>query len=342
MYLKHFILFCIAVPNILFSQIQNTSYNALNLHSSSMIMSMGGDLNSIVNNDVSLALITPSLLNESMDKHISFNFVDYVTDINFISFHYASKLNDNLMFFSGIDAVNYGQFEARDEIGNFVSKFGASQQIVTIGVSKYLGNNFTLGSNLKMLNSSLESYHSLTLSSNTSITYFDKDYEFSSTLLFKNFGKPIINYTSQNEELPFEIQLGLSKSLKHLPFRYSFVFHHLNVYNLSNNYNQNLIYDPVVNQLIVKNETVAKHLLRHVILGAELNPFSKSLFIRAGFNFNRREDLKMDSFFNMSGFSWGLGISVKKVTLNYSRSAFHTSSMLNSFSVITNFSNFGM
>ena len=53
-----------------------------------MIMSMGGDLNSIVNNDVSLALITPSLLNESMDKQISFNFVDYVTDINFISFHF--------------------------------------------------------------------------------------------------------------------------------------------------------------------------------------------------------------------------------------------------------------
>ena len=87
MYRKHLILFCIAVPNILFSQLQNTSYNALNLHSSSVIMSMGGDLNSIVNNDVSLALITPSLLNESMDKQISFNFVDYVTDINLSLIH---------------------------------------------------------------------------------------------------------------------------------------------------------------------------------------------------------------------------------------------------------------
>ena len=81
---------------------------------------------------------------------------------------------------------------------------------------------------------------------------------------------------------------------------------------MSNNYNQNLTYDPVTNELIVKNETVFKHLLRHVISGAELNPF-KSLFIRAGFNFNRREDLKMDSFYNMSGFSWGLGLSVKKL-----------------------------
>ena len=35
------------------------------------------------------------------------------------------------MFFQELCA-NYGQF-GRDEIGNFVSKFGASQQIVTIG-----------------------------------------------------------------------------------------------------------------------------------------------------------------------------------------------------------------
>ena len=50
-------------------------------------------------------------------------------------------------------------------------------------------------------------------------------------------GKPIKNYTSEQEDLPFEIQIGLSKYLQHLPFRYSFVFHHLNVYDLSNSYN---------------------------------------------------------------------------------------------------------
>ena len=58
--------------------------------------------------------------------------------------------------------------------------------------------------------------------------------------------------------------MGLSKSLKHLPFRYSFVFHHLNIYDLSNSYNTTTIYDPVNNELIVKEETVAKKL--YVIL----------------------------------------------------------------------------
>ena len=105
---RRFIIISIFFPNILFSQIQNTSYNSLNLNSSSRILSMGGNVNSVMDNDISLALITPSLLNEEMDGQIAFNFVDYVSDINFISFHFAKKLNNNLMIFSGIDAINYG------------------------------------------------------------------------------------------------------------------------------------------------------------------------------------------------------------------------------------------
>ncbi len=342
MFRKNIIILCILFPNILFCQLQNSSYNSLNLHSSSRVLSMGGDVNSIVDDDVSLALFVPSLLNEEMDKQMSFNFVDYVSDINFISFHFAKKLNNNLIFFSGIDAINYGQFDGADAIGNTISKFSASQQIATIGMSKYLGYNFTLGSNFRIINSSLESYHSVALSSNISTTYHNIESRLTSTLLVKNLGKPIKNYTTEQEDLPFEIQMGLSKSLKYLPFTYSFVFHHLNVYDLSNSYNPRTIYDPVNNELIVKKETVAKKLLRHVILGAELNPFRKNLFLRAGFNFQRREDLKLDSSLNMSGFSCGLGFSIKNVKLNYSRSAFHSSSMLNSFSIISNFSKFGM
>ena len=63
-----FIIICVIFPNILFSQIQNTSYNYLNTHSSSRILAMGGDVISIFDNDVSLANFTPSLLNEKMDQ----------------------------------------------------------------------------------------------------------------------------------------------------------------------------------------------------------------------------------------------------------------------------------
>jgi hypothetical protein len=135
----------------------------------------------------------------------------------------------------------------------------------------------------------------MTLSSNISATYFNQSSNFASTFLLKNIGKPIINYTSEKENLPFEVQLGVSKSLKHLPFKYSVVLHHLNQYDISDDYNLNTIYDPITNTVQVKDETVAKKMLRHVIIGGELNPFRKSFYLRGGFNFQRREDLKLSS-----------------------------------------------
>ena len=340
--IRKFIIISVFLPNILFAQIQNSSYNSLNLNNSSRVLSMGGDVISIVDNDVSLAFQAPSLLNKEMNRQMSFNFVDYVSDINFISFHYAQKISNNLMIFSGLDAINYGEFIGSDATGNSTSVFTANQQIFTLGTAKQLSDKFTIGTNIKLLNSQLESYHSLSLSSNVSTTYFNKENNLAATLLFKNMGKPIKSYTSTSENLPFEIQLGLSKSLQHLPFRYSLVLHHLNVYDISNDYNLNTIYDLTTNTIIIKKETVAKKMLRHVILGGELNPFRKSLYLRAGFNFQRREDLKLSSSFSMSGFSWGMGFSVKKIQINYSRSALHSSSVLNSFSLITNLSNFGL
>ena len=340
--IRKFIIISVFLPNILFAQIQNSSNNSLNLNNSSRVLSMGGDVISIVDNDVSLAFQAPSLLNKEMNRQMSFNFVDYVSDINFISFHYAQKISNNLMIFSGLDAINYGEFIGSDATGNSTSLFTANQQIFTLGTAKQISDKFTLGTNIKLLNSQLESYHSLSLSSNVSTTYFNKENNLAATLLFKNMGKPIKSYTSNSENLPFEIQLGLSKSLQHLPFRYSLVLHHLNVYDISNDYNLNTIYDLTTNTIIIKKETVAKKMLRHVILGGELNPFRKSLYLRAGFNFQRREDLKLSSSFSMSGFSWGMGFSVKKIQINYSRSALHSSSVLNSFSLITNLSNFSL
>jgi len=337
---RNFIIICVIFPNILFSQIQNSAYNSLNLHSSSRILSMGGEVISIFDNDVSLANLTPSLLNEKMDNQISFNFVDYFSDINFISFYSAKKFSDNLMLFLGVDAINYGEFSGTDIFGRSTNYFNASDQIITIGTSKKISDYFIFGSNIKLLNSNLETYHSMTLSSNIATTYINPQTNFSSTLLIKNIGKPIINYTSNKEDLPFEVQLGISKSLKHLPFTYSLVFHHLNQYDISDDYNLNTIYNPITNTIEIKDETVAKKILRHVIIGGELNPFRKNLYLRGGFNFQRREDLKLSSAFTMSGFSFGLGFSLKKIQVHYSRSAFHTASSLNSFSTIINLSSF--
>ena len=94
-------------------------------------------------------------------------------------------------------------------------------------------------------------------------------------------------------------------------------------------------------ELEIKEESIAKTFLRHITIGGELNPFRKSLFIRTGFNFQRRFDLTTTSRPAMVGFSWGIGFRLSKYYFDYSRSSYHLTAAPNNFSIATNLSNFG-
>ena len=52
-------------------------------------------------------------------------------------------------------------------------------------------------------------------------------------------------------------------------------------------------------------------LFRHIDFGGELS-IGKHIQLRMGYNPKRRQELKVDSFLGMVGFSWGLGIKISE------------------------------
>ena len=83
-------------------------------------------------------------------------------------------------------------------------------------------------------------------------------------------------------------------------------------------------------------------ILRHFIIGGELNPFKRRFFLRGGFNFQRRFDMLLPTKPLMVGFSWGIGVKVSKFEFNYSQASYHLGGITNNFSIATNLSNFGL
>ena len=81
------------------------------------------------------------------------------------------------------------------------------------------------------------------------------------------------------------------------------------------------------------DETFAKTFLRHIIISGELNLFRENLFVRGGFNFQRRFNNTLDSYAGLVGFSFGLGMKVSKFRINYSRSSYHLCGQINSYSI---------
>ena len=160
--------------------------------------------------------------------------------------------------------------------------------------------------------------------------------------MLKNIGRQISGYTSSSEIIPFEILLGLSKKLKHLPFRYSIVYNKLNKFDISNDYSLNTYTNIETGEIEINDESIAKTILRHLIISGELNLFKDNLYLRGGFNFQRRFNMTIDSYGGLVGFSFGVGMKVSKININYSRSSYHLSGQLNSFSISTNLSTFGI
>ena len=313
----------------------------VNVEHSPRIESLGGSAISIFDNDVSLSQTTRSLLNSKMHNELFFSFGDYFADISLVSFSYAVSLEKIGVLGISLKAIDYGDFERNDAGGYNQGNFSVNDQVLTFGIGRKINENFSFGMNLSLLNANYDNYRSYAFSSNVSLTYLHLHSEFYSTLLIKNIARQLYASSYYNESLPYEIQFAVSKLLKHIPFRYHLTYNNINRFDIKSPYKLMMQTNIETGELEIKEESIAKTFLRHITIGGELNPFRKSLFIRTGFNFQRRFDLTTTSRPAMVGFSWGIGFRLSKYYFDYSRSSYHLTAAPNNFSIATNLSNFG-
>ncbi|MFM8917395.1 MAG: hypothetical protein ACKOGP_06600, partial [Bacteroidota bacterium] len=66
----------------------------------------------------------------------------------------------------------------------------------------------------------------------------------------------------------------------------------------------------------------ADKVLRHVVIGSEIL-LSRNFHIRAGYNFQRRKELGVESRMSTVGLSWGFGFRISKFMLIYRRADYH-------------------
>ncbi len=339
---KHLIILLLLPLIITANDGTKSAFIFVNVEHSPRIEALGGSAIAVFDGDVTLSQTTPSLLTQSMHNDIAFTFGDYFSDISLLSFSYARNFRELGTIGISLKAIQYGEFYRNDNFGYNQGFFSANDQVLTFGIGKRIYDKLYFGTNLNLLSANYDSYVSFAILSNVSSTYFNAEKKFSATLLFKNIGRQLNPFAIFNESVPFEIQFALSKELAYLPFRYHLTYNNINNFDIKSPYKLREQTNIDTGQLEIKDESIAKTFLRHVIIGGELNPFRKSLFIRGGFNFQRRFDMSIISRPVMVGFSWGLGFRLSKYYFDYSRSSYHISGIPNNFSIATNLSTFGL
>jgi len=324
-------LFFIILVSPTFSQTGGDNvYEFLNLTHSGLVASLGGTNVSLQGNNLNLAYHNPALLNSGMNNSLALNYVNYFAGINYGLAMFSRSYPGTGNFALGLTYLNYGSFTETDASGIITGDFTAAEYAFSMIYSREIDSLFIVGVNFKPVLSHLEKYTSFGFAFDFGVSWHNKSNLFSAGMVIKNVGYQVTTYAGEpHEKLPFEIQAGISQRLAHAPFRLSLTLRHLEKFDLTYQYNDTV---SAGNNTKLSSDFM-ENIMRHVILGAELIPH-KNFYFSAGYNYQRRKELQVDSKVSTVGFSWGFGINTSLLNIEFGRATYHLAGSSSSISLI--------
>lgn len=318
-----------------------STYNFLDLSIPARVASMGGTFISAKDNDLNLTFQNPSLLDTTMNNSFSASYIKYFADINYGYSAYAHSFRKVGTFSAGIQFLDYGKFTSATTTGEITGQFTSAEYAFNIGYARPIDSTFSIGATLKTIYSKLDQFTSYGNALDLGVVYNNSRRLFSVGLVAKNMGRQWKAYNLVREPLPFEVQLGVSKKLRHAPFRFTLTFIHLEKWDLT--YTDPLLVkvDPITGQKIESSNLgrFGDKLGRHILIGGEIL-LTRSFNICLGYNYLRRQELKLESHPGLAGFSFGFGIRIYKFHMSYGYAKYHAGGGPNHITLTVNFSDF--
>lgn len=335
---KGFIFSLLLLSFISYGQIGGQSvYQFLNLITSPRQAALGGKTITIYDEDVNQAHFNPAVINADMDNHLALNYGSYYGDVSYGTASYAYSYDRHIQTFqAGVNYINYGKFDGRDENGNQTAEFTGNEVALSLAYAYAIPNtNVHLGTSAKIISSKLESYSSFGGALDIGALYIDETNKMNYALVARNIGTQFTTYSGNNEKLPFEILFGISKQLENVPIRWHLTFENLQQWQVAFS-NPARVISSIDGGSTPEKVTFFNNALRHIVFGAELFP-TKGFNIRLGYNFRRGEELRLLDQRNFSGISLGFGLKVNKIKFNYSYSRYTLAANTSLFGITINF-----
>jgi len=315
-----------------------STYQFLELTNSARVAALGGMQVALTDSsDLNLPFHNPALLHRGMNKNLLVNYINYFADINYGYASYARHFEEIGNFALGMHYINYGDFKEAKETGEVTGNyFTAAEYSLNMIYSNHY-KRLSYGANLKPIFSVFESYRSFGIAADLGVTFSSKDSLTHVAMVARNIGGQITTYyqDGSREPVPFDLQAGISSRLKYAPVVLSLTLHHLNHWDLSYVDEE----ETSLENLYERKESFGKQFMRHVVLGVEILP-SDNFTLRAGYNYQRRQELKFDERLSTVGFSLGFGVKIKRFRFDFATSRFHLAGSSNLFSLAINLNNF--
>lgn len=277
-------------------------YTFLRLPVSAHAAALGGDNITISDDDPTMIFHNPALISNTSDKSINLNFMTYMEGSKSASASFIKAWGERATWGVSAQYMDYGSMKETTidniEVGTFSAK-----DIAIAGTFAYLlGNRWSGGITLRVISSSIAGYNSMAIATDLGLNYLDDERGWSISAVAKNLGGQVKAFQDTYEKIPFDLQVGVSKEFDAAPLRFSATFSRLNRWDTS--------------------------FIQHLAVGADVF-IGESVYIAAGYNFRRREEMKINegdsSSSHGAGLSIGAGLTLKRFKLGVAYAKYHVS-----------------
>lgn len=312
----------------------NSIFNFLRLSNTPSITALGGVNVSHPANELGISFQNPALLTSDMNQQLHLVFSDLyagTTAMHLAYGFYHGKWKTS--FSSGLQYLDYGKTPSTDAAGNVLGQFRAADMLFQISAARAYQDRWNYGISLKYIASRYGWYRANGVAADMGVLYKDSSGGFRASLVLKNAGMELKKFSEgSTEELPFELQAGVTQRLKGAPFSFSITAQQLHRFNIR--------YDDTVfhqaNGYSNKKANGAGKLIDHLVVGTTVY-LNEKLEFDLGYNFLRRRELNIAGTGNgLNGFSYGMHLKLKKFTFHFARANYQANTAFNQMGLTLN------
>jgi hypothetical protein len=269
---------------------------------------MGGSFVAMTN-DPNIIFYNPAGLGTVDGRKISVGFFKHLLDINAGYASVATEIPGLGHVGAGVVYTNYGEFKRTGEEGQDLGTFGAGEFALTAGYGGTLSPGLLYGANVTFIYSSIGEYNSSGAAVDLGVQYDAVPGRVRLAASILHLGTQFDPYGATNERLPLDVNIGAALTPEHLPATIMVHLHKLNE-----------DYESVSDRF------------KAFSVGTEFT-LSPNLFLRLGYNHERRQELKVGQSSGLAGFSIGGGIMTEMYGIDYAFNSYGTIGALHRISI---------
>jgi hypothetical protein len=267
-------------------------YDFLRNDASARAAAMGGTFATIAGDPAGL-FYNPATIQTVDSTQAAFTFFKHLLDINSGFAAVGTEIEGIGRIGIGVNFNNYGAFERVDRMGRALGEFGSNDIALSVGWGTELGEGFSAGLAAKGIYSNIDTYSSSALALDGGLLFIDTTRRINAALSLLNLGAQLASFDGIDEELPLDLKLGVSHTLRGLPLQIGVNFH----------------------RLLDSTENFFGR-FENFSVGGEFT-VSRPVRLRFGYDHGARRDVAFGESRGMAGISAGFGVVLREYRFDY-------------------------